>query len=126
MTGIFRRRRPQNVRKLHFDQYEFDTTGSEEELDIIIATTDQFRDLADFTRRAGIFPRTGLPITERPTVQLNTVARYTWALEYLQRFANLPLTNSPTAVVLHDDWDDFELLIEAGRHLIWYHWSTTA
>ena len=114
------------MRRLNFDQYEFDSTGSEEELDIVIATTDQYRDLADFTRRAGITARTDPPITERAVVPLSNVGRHGWVLDYIQRFAGLLLADGGQAVLLHDDWDDLELLVVAGRYFVWFHWSTTA
>jgi hypothetical protein len=126
VSVIVRRRRASRVRRLHFDQYEFDTTGSEEELDIVVATTEQFRDLAVFIRWAGITDEVGSSAFERPVVSLSGIGRHAWVLEYLERFAGLQLAEGGEAILLRDDWDDLELVIVAGRHFVWYHWSTTA
>jgi hypothetical protein len=114
------------LRRLHFDQYEFDTTGSEEELDVVIGSTDQFRDFAAFTHWAGITVGDGPPVAERPVRPLPELGRYKWVLDYIRRFAGLQLPDGGRVVVLSDEWDDAELVIVAGRYFVWYHWSTTA
>jgi hypothetical protein len=115
------------LRTLHFDQYEFDTSDSEEELDLVIGTTDQFHDLAAFAHKAGITAQFGPPIAERPSRLLQELRQRVWVLAYIRRFAGLELSDGGgQAAILSDEWDDLELVIVTGRYFIWYHWSTTA
>lgn len=115
------------LRRLHFDAYEFDSAASEEQLDLVIGATEQFRDLAAFVDGVGITFKDGLPFPERPVRPLLELGRCGWVLGYIRRFAGLELPDGAArAVVLSDEWDDFELVLVAGRYYVWYHWSTTA
>jgi hypothetical protein len=114
------------VRRLHLDQYEFDSPDAEEELDLTIGTTDQFRDLAAFAHWAGINTRDRRPVAEMSACPLSDLARCRWVLDSIRRFAGLELPDSVQTIVLNDEWDDLELVLVVGRYFVWYHWGTTA
>ncbi len=115
------------LRQLHFDQYEFDSPSSEEELDLTIGTTGQFRDLAAFAHCAGIRPHDGPPVPDRADRPVSELGRGGWVLDYIRRFASLELPDGGgRMVVLSDEGDDLELVLVAGRYFVWFHWSTTA
>jgi hypothetical protein len=111
------------LRRLHFDPFEFDSPDSEEELDLVIGTTEQFRDVAAFAHGAGI---TGGK--EPSNFPLSELSRCGQVLDHVRRFAGLelPCGGNAQTIVLLDDWDDLELVVVAGRYFVWYHWSTTA
>jgi hypothetical protein len=117
---------PAELRTLHFDQYEFDTTGSEEELDLVIATTAQFRDLAAFAHQTGLRLRDGPSVAELPTRPLAELGRRDLVLSHVRRFAGLELPDDGRVVVLSDEGDDAEFVVVAGPYFVHYHWSTTA
>lgn len=118
------------MRRLVYDQFEFDTFASEESLEIHIASRTtgsvvQYRELHEFvTASVGgdVFDKLG------PALDYNDLASCSSVREYLKRFAQIDVPDPcewKTYVLYEDDleWDG---IFEAPRMFIRYHWSSTA
>lgn len=109
------------MRRLSFDQYEFDPPDSEQALDLAISYLGRHRGLEVFLDECGV-SRTRLPLPPN-------WARWSAAAEHLRAFAGIELPQPSKwreAVLLCDEWNDLELGIAIDSLLIWYHWSTSA
>jgi hypothetical protein len=110
------------MRRLFFDQYEFDTPNSEESLELVISSPRQHPDLGAFLKECGASAQDGPPPAPG-------WPRWHTVTEHLRRLAGVELPHPSrfrAAVLMHDDWNDLELAIAFGPLIIWYHWSTTA
>jgi hypothetical protein len=109
------------MRRLSFDQDEFDTSSSEESLDLAISSPTRHSNLAIFLKECGPC-RSGAPLPPG------------WPLwwkvaEHLRRFAGLELPHPSKwreALLMCDEWNDLEVAIAFDAVLVWYHWSTSA
>src|SRR6188472_1231184 len=110
------------MRRLSFDQHEFEQSESEESLELAISDPRQHPELKSFLTDCGASSQEG-------AVPSQGWPRWHTVVEHLRKFAGIELphpTQCRTILVICDDWDDLELEVEAGPHLIWYHWFTTA
>ncbi len=111
------------MRRMSFDQDEFDPPDSEQFLELALSSPGRrHQDLATFLADCGASAISG----RTPDVGWG---RWEMISEHLSRFArlNLPgIGGCREVVLLRDDWDDLELAITSGAYLIWYHWYTTA
>jgi hypothetical protein len=118
------------MRRLFFDQFEFDSVSSEEELEIDVAqkgtaSLAQFRDLREFVAECvggGVAERLGLP---RP---YNDRAAFSSVRAYLKRFANIEVPDPCDwqMYVLSHEALDGDGVFETPDIFIRYHWSSTA
>jgi hypothetical protein len=111
------------MRRLSFDQYEFDYPDSEQSLELAISSPSrQHANLAAFLEVCGSLRRAGESLPPG-------WARWNVVAEHLRRFAGLELPHPSKwreAVLLCDEWDELEVGIAFDAILLWYHWSTTA
>ena len=109
------------MRKLSFNQYEFDSTESEEELDVVISSDREHSDLVALLVEVG----TANASAESPPADWR---RWTEVVANLGRLAGLtvPAMSECQVLVLSDSWDDLEVAFRFGSKLVWYHWCTTA
>jgi hypothetical protein len=109
------------MRRLSFDQYEFDSPSSEESLNLAISSTWQHRDLAAFLMECGANGRH----SSQPSGDWD---RWSEVVEYTHRFASLhlPPLSACHVLWLSEDWNELELVVETGSLFVWYHWWTTA
>jgi hypothetical protein len=118
------------MRKLVFDQFEFDSFASEESLEIdvvskVVNTVTQFADLREFVA-ATVGPsavgKLGSP------EQFNDLAGFSSVRAYLKRFANInvPETCDWLMHVLLEDDLEWDGVFETAESYIRYHWSSTA
>jgi hypothetical protein len=109
------------MRRLSFDEYEFDDLSSEESLTMAISSTVHHQDLTAFLTECG---------ATRPPASLPSEGWGRWCevVDYTLRFAGLHLPPLPACRVslLSDDWNDLELVVETGSLFGWDHWWTTA
>jgi hypothetical protein len=120
----------QFVRTLFFDQFEFDSFSSEEELHIWVATKKaaslpQFADRRAFvTHCVGAEAATGLgsPMSFRDQAGFSSVRAY------LKRFANIdvPEPCGWAMYVLLDEGLEWDGVFESDDMFIRYRWSSTA
>jgi hypothetical protein len=105
------------MRRLSFDQFEFDLFASEESLDLVISSPTRHPDLRQFLSECGATCLDGSPVP--------SVWPFWWSItKYLRRFAGLELPDPSECraiLVLRNDWDDLEIAIETGSLVIWYH-----
>jgi hypothetical protein len=108
------------MRKLFFDCYEVNTPCSEEELELAIAPRSQCPNWTAFATDCKV-STDGNPPPEN-------WKNWEHITRYVQKFAgiDLPSLEKCSVVVVHDEWDDLELVIETPSEFIWFHWSTTA
>jgi hypothetical protein len=103
------------VRRLSCDQYEFDPPGSEQALDLAIASPSRLcPDLAALLLACGASAQDGPP-PPADWVRWGEVAAH------LERFAGVALphpTQVRAAVLLRDEWDDVELGVAFGSVLL--------
>jgi hypothetical protein len=117
------------MRRLDFDQHEFEHPDSEERLRLCIAKKKDHPGVAEFLRCAA---------PDHPAASAGTVAQG-WvpfsALEgkariahYLGRFAGLSVSGDEhaSAIRLYTSIDEEDLLLEIGSLRIFYSWETTA
>lgn len=109
------------MRRLSFDQYEFDTPSSEESLDLAVSSSRQHWPLAVFLSLCGASAQAGRPAPAGWPRWAEVAA----AVRERAGVA-LPAAEACEVVVLSDDWDDVEVAVVAGLVLVWYHWWTTA
>jgi hypothetical protein len=109
------------MRRLSFDQYEFETASSEESLALAISSSQQHPVIKVFLAECGASVATPSPPPPRWD-------RWSEVAEYTHRFAglHLPPIHACRVLVLRDDWNDLELVVEVESQLVWYHWWTTA
>ena len=109
------------VRRLSFNQYEFDSTESEESLDAVISSDREHSDLVALLVEVG----TTNASAEPPPAEW---PRWTEVVANLGRRAGLtvPAMSECQVLVLSDSWDDLEVAFRFGSKLVWYHWWTTA
>jgi hypothetical protein len=110
------------MRRLHFDDYEFDPRESEQSLEVAISSSRQHPNLGMFLTECGSSAIAGPPISPG-------WARLTQVSDHLRMLAGLELPHPSRwreSVLLRNEWDDLELGIAAGPVLVWYHWFTTA
>jgi hypothetical protein len=109
------------MRRLSFDAYEFDTTSSEESLDLAVSSARQHATLAEFLAECGASTQAGQP----PPADWR---QWDWVsgAVHLRTGLELPPIRECRVVLLSDDWDDVEVAVVSGSTLIWYHWWTTA
>ena len=110
------------MRKLTFDQYEFDTPSSEESLEIMIASPRQFNEFAAFLKACPTSRTHGSPLPKG-------WQKWFQVAEKMDRFAHVQLPRLEQcreAVVFIDDWNEVEVAAAAGPSLFWYHWLTSA
>jgi hypothetical protein len=118
------------VRRLIFDQFEFDSFSSEESLEIVVAkkqvaSVAQFGDLREFVAASA---GTGAAESLGQSRPFNDRASYSSVREYLKRFANIdvPDPNEWEMYVLFEDALEWDGVFEAPDMFIRYHWSSTA
>ncbi len=109
------------MRRLSFDQYEFDNPSSEEALELAVSSSRQHWPLAAFLAICGASKVVGRPLPAGWPRWAEVAA----AVRERAGIA-LPAAEACEGVVLSDDWDDVELGVVAGTVLVWYHWWTTA
>jgi hypothetical protein len=109
------------MRRLSFDEYEFDRPDSEESLELVISSSRQHPELTEFLSACGASALVG----SSPPANWG---RWSEVTAHVQRFAGfeLPSFNACQVILFSDDWDDLELAVIVGPHLVWYHWWTTA
>jgi hypothetical protein len=109
------------VRRLSFNQYEFDSTESEESLDVVISSDREHSDLVALLSEVGTANAAG----ESPPSEWR---RWPEIVAYLARLAHLdvPPMRECQVLVLSDSWDDLEVAFSFRSKLVWYHWWTTA
>jgi hypothetical protein len=110
------------MRRLSFDQYEFETVDSEESLELVISSPERHPDLRQFLVDCGAQHRQGVA----PGPDWTSWSK---VAEHLRCFAGVELPHVGhwrEIWVLHDDCDDLEVALSAGSWVIWYHWSTSA
>ena len=109
------------MRRLSFDQYEFDDPSSEEALELVVSSSREIWPLAAFLNLCGASNQVGrpLPAAWPRWAEVAATVRKRAGIE-------LPAPEACEVVVLSDDWNDLELAVVAGQVLIWYHWWTTA
>ena len=109
------------VRKLCFNQYEFDSTDSEESLDAVISSDREHLDLVALLVEVG----TTNASAESPHAEW---PRWNEVVANLDRLAGLtvPAMSECQVLILSDSWDDLEVAFRFGSKLVWYHWWTTA
>jgi len=118
------------MRRLLFDQFEFDSFSSEESLEIHVAskkvgTVAQFRDLREFvTASAGAdaMEKLGQPC------RFDDRASYSSVRMYLKRFAQIDVPDPCTwqLYVLFEDILEWDGVFESPDMFIRYHGSSTA
>lgn len=110
------------MRRLSFDQFEFDSPESEQSLDLVISSPPRHADLSQFLADCGASTADGRPPDP------NWSRWYTFA-DHLRRFAGLDLPHPSKCraiLLIRDESDDLELATAAGPVVIWYHWLMTA
>ena len=109
------------MRRLSFDAYEFDSTSSEESLELAVSSARQHATFAEFLTECGASSLTGEP----PPASWH---QWEWVAGTIRLRVglDLPPMQACRVVVLSDNWDDVELGIASESVLVWYHWSTTA
>jgi hypothetical protein len=110
------------MRRLYFDQYEFDPPDSEQDIELVISTSPRHAGLKTFLADCGVSAKSAPP-------PASIWPRWQPVADHLNRFAGIQLPHVSKwreLIILHDEWDDLELGIAAGPHLIYYHWSTSA
>jgi hypothetical protein len=110
------------MRRLHFDEFEFEPVESEQEVELAISSPRQHGDLQTLLSNCGASSRS---VTPPP---LNWT-RWQFVAEHLRCLAGLELPHSTQwreAVLLHDEWNELEFGVAFGSILIWYRWRTTA
>ena len=123
------------MRRLFFDQFEFDTFASEESLEIHVAAKSiaaksltrvaQFCDVAEFVA-ATDGPGSVDDLSE--FTEFTERGLYSSVREYLKRFANIDVPNpcNWTMCVLFQDDLDFDAVFDTPSQFIRYHWLSTA
>jgi hypothetical protein len=118
------------VRRLFFDQFEFDSFSSEESLEIDVAqkrvaTIAQFQDLREFVAAA-----VGVNAVEKlaRSRRFDDRASSSSVRAYLKRFANIDVPDPCEwqMYVLFEDNLEWDGVFEAPDMFIRYHWSSTA
>jgi hypothetical protein len=113
---------PDVMRRLSWDQYEFNSPSSEQSLEVAISSRTQHRDLSSFLLACMASAQSGPPI------------RHGWpnwqsVMSDLQKHVGLAPTHPSEfreSILLSDEWNLRELAFEAGPLLVWYRWSTSA
>ena len=110
------------MRTLSFDPYEFESPGSEQSLEIAIASPVQHRDLDRFLSACGASNSSAQPIPPN-------WPHWQSVIDDLQSYAHLTLLHRNEvrqSFLLQDDWNDREVGLAVGSYFVWYHWSTSA
>ncbi len=109
------------MRRLSFNQYEFNSPDSEEWLDAVISSDREHSDLVALLVEVGTTNASGEP----PPAEW---PRWTEVVANFGRLAGLsvPEMSECQVLVLSDSWDDLEVAFRFGSKLVWYHWWTTA
>jgi hypothetical protein len=110
------------MRRLSFDQFEFDSPCSEQSIEIAVATPSQYLYLESFLADCGASDSTGPPITPS-WMKWNVTA------DDFHRRAGIELPHPSQwreSALIDDEWNDLEIAVAAESILIWYHWYTTA
>src|SRR5262245_14129488 len=110
------------MRRLSFDQNEFEPSESEQALEITISSLREHPDLPTLLAACGASTVDGPAPPAAWT-------RWPMIAEHLKRFVGIELpfpSGSPKAVLLNDEWNDVELGLVCDSILLWYHWSTSA
>lgn len=110
------------MRRLLFDQYEFDTPDSEQSLDLAISSPSQHADLAALLAACGASVRAA-------SAPPPNWRRWVEVADLLGRFAGIELPHPSRwreAMLISDEWNDLELGISVKTILVWFHWSTSA
>ncbi|MEX1231263.1 MAG: hypothetical protein WEB58_13540 [Planctomycetaceae bacterium] len=118
------------MRKLYFDQFEFDSSSSEESLEIHVALKQlqpqkQFDDLQSFAHASA---GESASVNLGKLVPYQDLAGFSSIREYLKRFANINVPDPCDwqMVVLNEDdlyWDG---ILDSPDYFIRYQWSSTA
>lgn len=109
------------MRKLLFDQYEFDEPSAEQTLEVAISSVPRHGDLPSFLTECGATLRDGMPATQ-------DWSRWAEIAANMRRFAGIEVVRNAGSpfLLLNDDWDDCEVAFQSGSLFVWYHWWTTA
>lgn len=110
------------MRRLMFDQDEFDPLDSEQSLELALSDPTRHRDLGDFLAKCGASVVSG----RTPDAGWD---RWVMVRFHLREFSGLRLPSLDECrevLVLSDEWNDVEAAIVTETELIWYHWSTSA
>ena len=118
------------MRKLVFDQFEFDSFSSEECLEIHVASK-KMSPLVEFhSLREFVAASAGADASEKlgSVSPFNEFAGFSPVRDYLKRFANIIVPEPckwPTFILIEYDleWDG---VFDTPDEFIRYHWSSTA
>jgi hypothetical protein len=110
------------MRRLYFDQFEFNPPESEQELELVISSSGQHRDLQALLSTCGASATSANPPAANWT-------RWQQVAEHLRSLAQLELPHQSQwheITLLRDEWDELEIGIAVGPFIICYHWQTSA
>lgn len=112
---------------IRVDAYEFDSSSSEEslEIDVARASTYPYTDIGSFIGLFATGKAAALPCsTPFDELESKAVVR-----EYLARFARLDvplICDWPVYFLDESSWDQLHMMIESPQHFVRYFWSTSA
>jgi hypothetical protein len=110
------------MRRLHFDQYEFDSPDSEQSLEVVISSPRQHDGLKAFLSEC----RASSDVAPPPAPGWDHWPSVTENLRSLAGVVLPEMSQWREGALFRDEWDDVEVAIAAGPFLVWYHWLTTA
>ena len=110
------------------DQFEFDTTASEEHLTIAVAKSNQYKGISEFfeaTKDEGDFFSVDMNLFKY-NIKFRDYPYSATVREYLQKFTRHSPTPDAQVIEIQSEWDDHELVLEENGVYIRYHWRTSA
>jgi hypothetical protein len=113
---------------LILDQFEFENTGSEEFLVIVLARSNQYSNLMEFfeaTAQEEWFDPESEP-DWNSVIKFKEYPYSSTVRGYLEEFTSRAPDSKANVVPLHDEWDEQDLLIEESGTFIRYYWQTSA
>lgn len=108
------------MRRLSFGPERFYPPGSEQFLELAVASAIDPDSFDDFVKSCSSNCRASQPPTPWESWQ-NIRGNVLWFAKI-----ELALPQLCRIEVINDEWDDLEVAIESGADRVWYHWWTTA
>ncbi len=110
------------MRRLTFNQYEFDSSDSEQFLEIAVSTEQEHSTITSFLQACGVSAPSGIALSHR-------WEKWHSVTDNIRRFGQIELPHPAKlqfAQWFQDSWNEVEVAFAFDHILIWYHWETSA
>ncbi len=115
------------MRTIKFDQYEFDTPDSEQEVEVVISSSKNARH-PTLTKFADEIVGDGSGRNLGPPIAFSSASHFVTDKKLISRVAGIEVASDCAwpCFVVSDEWDWRHILLDADGVFISYRWSTSA